>query len=65
MTEDRLPDEAPADEDEDLIDESDETLEPDRSPKAALEGGLTEGEVEPASDEEVEFEDEDEDEEGA
>lgn len=47
-------------EDEDLIDESPEHLEPDPSPEATMEGGLTEGRAEPRSEEGVELEDDEE-----
>lgn len=52
------------DRDEGLIDEDPEQLEPDRSPEATLEAGLTEEGVELAPAEDVEFEEDDEDEEG-
>lgn len=44
-------------EDLDLIDEDEEPLEPDSSPEATAEAGLTEGEHQPAEGS-VEFEDE-------
>ena len=56
MIEDPQDEDRGDDGEEGLIDEEPEELEPDRSPEATLEAGLTEGE-EPVPNENVEFED--------
>jgi hypothetical protein len=51
-----VPDDAPDEDDLDLIDQEQEELEPDSSPEATAEAGMSDGGAEIAGEDEVEFE---------